>query len=353
MFRVRTFESRTLSWWYGERNNIDMEPGYQRKGGLWSSREKAFLIDTILNDFDIPKLYIADFTYINTSLNQATRAYAVIDGKQRFEAIFNFFDGKIALNDDFLYSDDLELRLGGLGYRDLVQNYPNVANKFLNYNLPVMSVISDEEARIKELFVRMNLSKPLTGAELRNAMTGSVPEFTRIVANHSFFTSRVRFNMRRGQDMNAATKLLLIEFQERFVDTKKTQLDNFVQEAEYIPQSSVKKASSKVLKVLSQMTEIFLHKDPLLNSPAALVIYYWLVRNLSPSARSALRSYLVEFDQARKLNRKMARENPQAADATLLLYDTLNRSPDDQQSLERRYAVVLDGLTKFIEPGET
>ena len=67
-----------------------MTPVYQRRGGLWSPKNKAFLIDSILNDFDIPKLYIADFTWGNTTLNHQSKAYAVIDGKQRFETIFDF-----------------------------------------------------------------------------------------------------------------------------------------------------------------------------------------------------------------------------------------------------------------------
>ena len=35
MFKVRAFESRTLSWWNQERDNIDMEPVYQRKGAAF------------------------------------------------------------------------------------------------------------------------------------------------------------------------------------------------------------------------------------------------------------------------------------------------------------------------------
>ena len=60
MFKVRQFEARTLSWWYDQRDTIDLNPPYQRRGGLWSAREKSYLIDSILNDYDIPKLYLAD-----------------------------------------------------------------------------------------------------------------------------------------------------------------------------------------------------------------------------------------------------------------------------------------------------
>ena len=89
MFKVREFETRTLNWWYQERDGIDMTPVYQRRGGLWSPKNKPFLIDSILNDSDIPKLYIADFTWGNTPLNQQRNAYDGSDGTQRFETIFD------------------------------------------------------------------------------------------------------------------------------------------------------------------------------------------------------------------------------------------------------------------------
>src|SRR5687768_59510 len=98
VFTVRIFDPRTLSWWNAERDQIDMTPGFQRRGGLWSSTDKAFLIDSILNGFDIPKIYIADFTYVDTHLNVNRKPYAIIDGKQRLEAIFDFFDNRIVLN---------------------------------------------------------------------------------------------------------------------------------------------------------------------------------------------------------------------------------------------------------------
>src|SRR5207249_3787695 len=91
--KVTPFEAKTLSWWRARRTKIDMEPAYQRRGRLWSIADKAYLVDSILNGFDIPKLYIADFTYTDTVLNKKKLPYAIIDGKQRFEAIFDFFDG--------------------------------------------------------------------------------------------------------------------------------------------------------------------------------------------------------------------------------------------------------------------
>jgi hypothetical protein len=40
-----------------ERQFIDVEPAYQRRGDIWTLEKKQLLIDSILNDYDIPKLY--------------------------------------------------------------------------------------------------------------------------------------------------------------------------------------------------------------------------------------------------------------------------------------------------------
>ncbi len=68
--KVTQHESRTLSWWINKRVKIDMEPTYQRRGKLWSDTDKAYLIDSILNGYDVPKLYMADFTWGDSNLDR-------------------------------------------------------------------------------------------------------------------------------------------------------------------------------------------------------------------------------------------------------------------------------------------
>jgi hypothetical protein len=352
MFSVDQFPARTLSWWFSQRRNIDMEPTYQRRGGIWNQHDKAFLIDSILNDFDIPKLYIANFSYRSTPLNEKSVQYAVIDGKQRFEAIFEFFESKFPLAKGFAYADDPKLPLSGLTYKDLRSNHPDVASKFENFNLSVMSVVTDDESSINELFVRLNTSKPLTGAEVRNAMQGVVPALIRELASHEFFRTRVRFDVKRGQDLNAAAKLLLIEFRGRLVDTKKISLDRFVDEGiqAEAKTENFETAAHRVDKNLDRMCAIFIERDPLLSSQGPVSLYYWLSKEYADEFEEQIRPFLVEFEQKRTANRMLAREpetSPEHIDSQLLLYDTLNRSVNDQGSLEGRYAILESRFQDF------
>ncbi len=351
MFTVRHFEARTLSWWSQQRDDIDFDPPYQRRGGLWSRRDKAFLIDSILNGFDIPKLYIADFTYGPTTLNQSNSQYAVIDGKQRFEAILDFIDGKIALNPSFVLASDPKLSLGGLGYTDLVSQHPRVASIFENYNLTVMTVVTNEEGKINELFVRLNRNKALTGPEIRNAMQGIVPELIRDLAGHQFFETRISFNTKRGQDLDTAAKFLLIEFWGRLLDTKRATLDNFVErglESDAKP-AEFKRAASRVKKILRVMCDIFLPQDPLLRSQGQLVPYYWLVRNTGDDWLPQIRPFLISFEDQRTRNRALAKDPKRVSDMDpeLTRYDQFNRSINDQSSIEGRYEILSRWFDDF------
>lgn len=387
-FRVIQMPTQTLTTWWEDRSDIDLEPVYQRKGQIWPLRMKQDLVDTVLNGFDIPKLYIADFTLLNSPLNQNGKKYAVIDGKQRLLALFGFFDGEFTLPKTFTYYDDLTLELGGLAYKDLLSNYPRVARRFDNYPLTVVSVVTDDEAKINELFQRLNASKPLTGAEIRNAMLGDVPKLIRELVEHPFW-KRIKFNTLRGQDKNTTAKLLLIEHVGNFVDTKKTQLDALVRAAnereeaaarvaggadsvaddeaiersteEALPESpeeaealitkdlvdkaettedpDVRRSAKRVTAELHKMAAIFIDKDPLLVQQAQIPVIYWLVREIEPSRLPKVRPFLQKFDQDRQANKQRAIEDP-ARDLTLIDFEMLARSSNDQGSIRGRYGIL-------------
>jgi hypothetical protein len=341
-FRITQFDARTLSWWRNRRAKIDMEPPYQRRGRLWSETDKAYLIDSILNGYDVPKLYMADFAWGNSKLNQKKLPYAIIDGKQRLEAIFDFVDGKITLNEDFIYLENPSLPLAGLSYKDLQNKYPEVAEEFDNYNLLVMSVSAQSEHPINELFVRLNRSKALTGAEIRNAMAGPAPLVIRQIAKHDFFRENVTFTVKRLQDQNAAAKILMFEHNKKLTETKKRNLDAFVKEMDKKTSDRLELSGRRVLDVLNDMSEIFLPKDKLLASAGVFPVYFWFVRNTSETNFQYIREFLIQFEKARKQNRQLITTNPNNAkiDRELVEYDGFNRSTNDQQSHDGRYRIL-------------
>ena len=346
-FKVTPFEAKTLVWWKNRRSHIDMDPAYQRHGRLWSEADKAYLIDSVINGFDIPKLYIADFTWGDSALNLSRLPYAIIDGKQRLEAIFDFFDGKIVLNDDFVYLRNPSLKLGGLGYKDLQQNYPDIAEEFENSNLTIMSVFSNNAELINDMFVRLNRSKPLTGAEIRNAMTGPAVQVIRQIAKHDFFTNSIRFSVARMTDQDTAAKLLMIEFHEKLLETKRRNLDDFVKSSADKKRDRLELAGRRVVEVLDDMATIFLPKDRLLASAGVIPVYYWLVRNIGEDRFPRLRQFLHRIEEDRKATLKLVATDPQSTeiDRDLLQFSSYYRSPNDASSHEGRFQFLL---TRFL-----
>jgi hypothetical protein len=354
MFDVSTFDPKTLSWWFDERESIDFDPPYQRRGNIWSELDKQFLIDSILNGYDIPKVYVADFAFGNSSLNKTGKQYAVIDGKQRLNAIFDFFAGRLVLADDFVWSKDPSLKLGGLSFKDLLSNHPKVASKFANNGLTVMRVITDEEPKINELFVRLNKGKALTGAELRNAMKGVVPGYIRSIGEHDFFKSRIAFSSNRRQADNVAAKLLLLEFRGVPVDTKKMHLDRMVKDGIQAEAKAAEfeQATKRVLRHLDLMTSVFSERDALLKSQGPVTVYYWLIRQIQSSEIPRLREFLVYFNSARVDNRIMARHGNLETNQALLGYDILDRSTNDQRSIEGRSNLLLRSFQNWLPTGD-
>lgn len=369
MFIIRQHRERPLKWWFSQIEDIEFDPSYQRRSDVWPLRDQQFLIDTIINNFDMPKFYMADFTSVNAALDTSGKLYSVIDGKQRLEAIFKFFRGEIVLANYFVYLNNPMFKLAGLSYQDISWQYPEIAKTIDDYIITVMSVITDAEDdnRIKQLFIRLNKGEELSGAEIRNAMSGPVPTMARALANHPFFLNNIRFSVGRGQDLNAAAKLLLIEYKEKLDNTKKSNLDKFVEETEdtavahlrsqttpsmFPEESSEVKYEAAYLRtnqVLDVMAEVFSEKDILLSGAGSLPLYYWLVRNQAENYKQILRSFLVNFDNERSKNRALAKESVSNIDQEMLSYDLSNRSPDDISSLDLRYKILVKRLIQFAE----
>ncbi|MBO6740976.1 MAG: DUF262 domain-containing protein [Phycisphaerales bacterium] len=328
-----------------------MSPPYQRRGRIWNKSDKGFLIDSILNDYDIPKVYLADFTYGDSELNYAKLPYAVIDGKQRFEAIFDFYDGKIVLNDDFVFLDSPNMNLAGLGYRDLHRQYPEVVEKFDNFPLSVMSVISSGDARINDMFIRLNRSKPLTGAEVRNAMRGPVPGLIREISTHDFFENYIKFSTSRGADHNAAAKILMFEYYGQPKETKKRLLDSFVKEAGDGEKDRLELVARRCVENLDSLTEVFLPSDALLSSAGAVPVYYWFVSNIQDSLHPHIRPFLANFETRRKKQRADLRKGGVSGSPVRYLadYDNYNRSTNDVASHEGRIKILFQQFEKYLK----
>ncbi len=346
LFKIHRLDQKTLAWWRTRRDKIDFEPSYQRKGRRWSTSDKQYLVDSILNGFDIPKFYMADFVFGSSKLNEHKKSYAVIDGKQRLEAIFEFFEDKFPLSSTFVLLANQKLDLRGKKYSDLKREFPEVAEDFDNFNPDIVGVISDDIRYIEELFVRLNRSKPLSGAELRNAISSPIAGMIRYIGNHPFFSTAARFDTNKGQNLNSAAKLLMFEVS-GLQETKKANLDKFANQ--YSEHSKeVEAAVPIVFETLNLMSETFQFRDPLLQSEGAVPVYYWLTRNASEDEVTYVRDFLEEFQEIIKSSVPPKGRGQLISSESWGAYKSASRSINDRTSHEARYQILRASFDKWL-----
>lgn len=337
MFEIKSFPKKNLKWWYGKRAAIDFEPDFQRTSRVWKEKDQAFLIDSILNGFDVPKIYIADFTKHNIpALNRRSKSYAVIDGKQRLTAIFAFLRDRLPLHRKFVLESDPTLSLGHLRFSELKKQHSHVAARIEKYLLDVKAIETDDRKKINEVFLRLNkASKALNGAEVRNAMIGHAVEAIRDIARHRFFDRRIRFATERSQERNASAKILVLETAGGAAEIKKHDLDQFVIDIGNSGGSRRTRLNRTLRRISSHLDELyalFEDKDQLLGAQGILPLYYMFISRLKAADRTGVRDFLESFERQRVRNR-----NTGAGNRELDTYDRASRSINDKA----QFAILL------------
>ncbi len=328
---------------YSEKDEIIVDPEYQRNGGVWTPEKKQLLIDSILNNYDIPKIYFHQFN--REDKNRYGKAYAIIDGKQRLETIWAFIEGKFKLSDDFEYQDDEKIKLAGLSYNDIAQEYPKLKIKFDSFVLPIVGVSTDDFDLIEDMFSRLNEAVPLNSAEKRNAFGGDMVRAIREVSQNDFFSKKVRYANNRYQHYEVAARLLLVETSNedygKLIDTKKVYLDAMARNYKTGHLEKVNRFRDNVISILNTMNEIFIDQDYLLRTQGSMVVYYLLFKWSCERNIIVTRNKLNTFDERVKQNRITAENQYETADFDLLEFDRLSQyGTNDVSNIKERFRII-------------
>lgn len=160
---------------YRRKDKINPKPQYQRTP-VWKLSKKQLLIDSILRDYDIPKIYLRESP-------EEGFEHEVVDGQQRLRAIWEYRDNEFPLGEDSndLSSGDLE----GLHYDELEADDQD---RLCLYELAVVIIEGASELEIRDLFSRLQEGVTLNPAEKRNALAGGMRDFiANLGENHRVF----------------------------------------------------------------------------------------------------------------------------------------------------------------------
>ncbi|MES2440232.1 MAG: DUF262 domain-containing protein [Verrucomicrobiota bacterium] len=181
-------------------------PPYQRKS-IWSDEKKSFLIDSILNNYPIPPIFL----HQKIDNETGKTSYDVIDGKQRLDSIVQFIENKIPTSSEI--EDENQSEFSGCYFKEF--DSPSLAphkSQFWKYSIPIEYVDSEDWNVIDDLFDRLNRNgEPLQGQELRNSKYYNSPllklvtEFSKI----PFWNDRLmHLDVSRMEDLEFISELV-------------------------------------------------------------------------------------------------------------------------------------------------
>ena len=134
-----------------KRCDLILQPEFQRKL-VWNPKHKEAFIDTILQGFPFPEIYIAES---GIDLDTLETQQVVVDGQQRLSTIMEYVAGDLECKKivPFASLDDQSKK------------------DFLNYDVVVRDLKDTAPELIKEIFRRINQTKyNLNSVEIQNAI---------------------------------------------------------------------------------------------------------------------------------------------------------------------------------------
>lgn len=355
-FRTRLHRRSNILEVYSERDSIHLNPVYQRISGAWDPRKKQLLIDSIINGLDLPKMYLHALIPPSKIDGHVCR-YAIIDGKQRLEAIWSFMEDEFGLASDFEFFDDPGVNAAGARYSKLASDFPHLRARFDKTDLPIVTIQTDDEELVENLFSRLNEAVPLTAPEYRNALGGPLPRVFRELATDSFFQECLPFETGRHKYLDLAAKFVYITAERKFVSTKKVDLDNLVRSykkarKENQPKASegaVKKLEAATRSTLSRLRGFFKTKDALLANIGWITLYFHMFRLLDGADlptrldRSKFADFVADLTATRTNLRGIASGHVRPdvkLDPTLTEFVRLGQSSNDGSAILGRYRIV-------------
>lgn len=342
-FSLSDYHSSSVWRLYRDRKRIQLDPEYQRLGGIWAPENRQLLLDTIINGFDIPKLYLHKFS-TPLRVGKAQYDYAIVDGRQRLETLWAFIDGTIALADDFKLFKDPDVAAGGMTYQELSTQYPELKADFDGFQLSVVLIETNDLEMIEEMFSRLNEAAPLTAPEKRNAFSGPAPLAIRRLAKEPLFTQSLPFPNRRYRHFDMATKFLMAVHENKVIDTKKARLDEFVRSFENQKRTKPLACLKGALGIVQAMRNVFTDSDVLLRQVGMVMLYFHLFRVATDEGWIAdiTRQKLVDFEQQRLKNREFFELGTiNKVNKDLVDFDGYAQSPNDTGAIRFRLTVLL------------
>ena len=243
-----------------KQKDVIMNYRYQRSNKVWSDTARSFLIETILLNYPMPKFCLHQITDIKSQKTYKE----IVDGQQRSQAIFDFYNDKFALSRSSDIKDFADRK-----YSELYDEYQE---NFQNYIISIDLLTSATSDNIRETFKRISsYTVPLNPEEKRHSMYQGAfkwfiynlsKKYDQNLLDMGVFTEN---QLVRMADMKLYSEIIHA-FRYGITATSSNRLNNLYKDFDdnFPDENEISKRFDKVMNVLLGIKEI--HQGPLMKS---------------------------------------------------------------------------------------
>lgn len=267
---------------------IDLDADYQREK-IWTTKQQQLLLDSILRDIDIPKIYI-----VKVEKNKQFD-YECIDGKQRMTALLRFFKPEP--------SEEYPLKVRHYEkeytYNEFKRMHPTDAKKIEDYELSFTVYEPLDDEYVREIFRRLQLGIRLNSGELLKTRTGTIRDFVyKEIGNNGPFFRITNLSEKRFSRPFTLSQICVNSFEKakpngEFARARLQDIEEFFEENHDLDKDDENLV--RIRKVLKEMDKFFKEKASIISSRAVAVTAYLFVEELFVKKKMNLISNFSKF----------------------------------------------------------
>ena len=328
---------------------IDLDADYQREK-IWSTDDQKKLLDSMLKNIDIPKMYLA-------RVNDSEQfEFECMDGKQRMTTLLRFFkpdpDEKKPLTVRHLETE--------YTYKGLEEEHPTVSRILENYELSFTIYESLDEELVRLIFRRLQLGVRLNSGELLNSMTGPIRDFIYNEMKYDApFLRFTKLKKRRFSPQFTLAQVCINSFSRaehggEFVRARYDDLADFF--AESADTEKTEKKLDRIRKVLKQLDKAFGEDAILISSRAVAVTAYLfgeeLVNEKNTDKLDEFAQFYLKLLQTIKLDMKRIAKFDKPENTLVLeeFQKYILQASVEPYSIKRRHNFVKKAFEYYLKP---
>jgi hypothetical protein len=257
---------------------------------IWSRKQQLELLDSIIKDIDIPKLYLVEVK------DSEQYDYECIDGKQRMTTILNFFKPDPR--------DESPLTVEVIGknytYEELKTKHPTISKEIDKYELSftIYRAFHDDGEFVRQIFRRLQLGVRLNSGELLKTRTGTIKDFIyKEIGNDGPFFKNSNLSLKRFSRPFTLAQICINSFAKaktgEFIRARYDDLSEFFEE--YHDLNKKDKNLLRIKNVLKEMDKAFGTCAATISSRAIAVTGYLFSEELIEKGKKSMLPEFAKF----------------------------------------------------------